>query len=91
MSSYTKHSESVDVDILEQEQYKLIVWNDDVNTFEFVAETLVQVCGHTWEQAEQCAMLIHYKGKYAVLHGELEDLKPKCEMITSRQITATVE
>jgi ATP-dependent Clp protease adaptor protein ClpS len=46
--------------------YSLIVWNDEVNTFEWVIETLIKICSHSTEQAEQCAMLIHTQGKYAV-------------------------
>jgi len=69
----------------------LIVWNDEVNTFEWVIETLMEVCGHGYEQAEQCAYIIHYKGKYAVKHGTYEDLKPMCDAITDRGIGATVE
>jgi len=71
--------------------FQLIVWNDEVNTFEWVIETLEDVCGHTHEQAEQCAYIIHFKGKYAVKEGEYEDLKPKCDAITERGIGATIE
>lgn len=69
----------------------LIVWNDEVNTFEWVIETLVDVCNHTTEQAEQCAWLIHHKGKYAVKQGSYDTLKPMCDEITDRGIGATVE
>lgn len=69
----------------------LIVWNDDVNTFEWVIETLIDVCGHSPEQAEQCSYFIHYKGKYAVKNGEYDELKPMCDAITERGIGATVE
>ena len=69
----------------------LIVWNDEVNTFEWVIETLIEVCGHSQEQAEQCAYFIHYKGKYAVKHGSYEDLKPQCDAITERAINATLD
>ncbi|TXI32930.1 MAG: ATP-dependent Clp protease adaptor ClpS [Niabella sp.] len=70
---------------------QLIVWNDDVNTFEWVIDTLMDVCGHSFEQAEQCSLFIHYKGKYAVKEGEFEDLKPMCDAILERGINATVE
>lgn len=69
----------------------LIVWNDEVNTFEWVIETLVAVCGHTPEQAEQCAMIIHSQGKYAVKTGSYDELKPMRDAITERQIGATIE
>lgn len=73
------------------ESCSLVVWNDDVNTFEWVIETLVEICGHTEPQAEQCAMIIHTKGKYAVKDGTYELLRPMCDAITERGINATVE
>ena len=69
----------------------LIVWNDEVNTFEWVIETLMNVCGHSQEQAEQCSYLIHFRGKYAVKNGSYDELKPQCDAITERGIGATVE
>lgn len=69
----------------------LVVWNDEVNTFEWVIETLIKVCGHTNEQAEQCAMLIHTQGKYAVKKGDYDTLKPMCDAITDRGIEATID
>lgn len=69
----------------------LIVWNDEVNTFEWVIETLIEICGHSTEQAEQCAIIIDAKGKYAVKDGSYETLKPQCDAITDRGINATVE
>ena len=73
------------------EPFHLIVWNDDVNTFDWVIETLMEICKHTYEQAEQCAYIIHFKGKYAVKSGTYDDLKPLCDAITGRSINATVE
>jgi ATP-dependent Clp protease adaptor protein ClpS len=73
------------------EECQLIVWNDEVNTFEWVIETLIEVCHHQQEQAEQCAMIIHTKGKYAVKEGSYESLKPMCDAITERGIGATIE
>jgi len=85
--------EDIDIDVLTQtvKPFQLIVWNDEVNTFEWVIETLQEVCGHSHEQAEQCAYLIHFKGKYAVKQGEYDDLKPQCDAITERGIGATIE
>lgn len=74
-----------------EETCQLIVWNDEVNTFDWVIETLIEICGHTPEQAEQCAYIIHFNGKYAVKNGSYDDLKPKCDAITERGINATVE
>lgn len=73
------------------EPYSLIVWNDEVNTFEWVIETLIEVCGHSAEQAEQCAYLIHFRGKYAVKNGDFDEVKTACDAITERGIGATVE
>jgi ATP-dependent Clp protease adaptor protein ClpS len=68
----------------------LVVFNDDVNTFDHVIETLVRVCKHTHEQAEQCAMIVHYRGKCTVKHGSLEDLKPMRDAICERGIDARI-
>lgn len=89
----TKSDNLEEVDLLTsiEEPCNLILWNDDVNSFEWVIETLVDICGHSYEQAEQCAYIIHYHGKYAVKQGCYEDLKPQCDAITERGINATVE
>lgn len=93
MNIKTHIKESWDTDLLTEDasSYQLIVWNDEVNTFEWVIETLMAICSHTEEQAEQCAMLIHFKGKYAVKEGDYDSLKPMCDAITERGISATVE
>ena len=83
--------EEVDVLTATDDPFSLIVWNDEVNTFEWVIETLMEVCGHAQEQAEQCAMIIHTKGKYAVKRGSYDELKPQCDAITERGIGATIE
>lgn len=57
---------------------EIVLYNDDVNTFDHVIESLVKICNHTWEQAEQCAILVHYKGQCTVKTGELPKLKPQC-------------
>lgn len=88
---FTKTEAEIDVLTAEAPSWQLIVWNDDVNTFEWVIETLIEVCGHTYEQAEQCSLFIHYKGKYAVKEGMYEDLKPMCTAILDRGISATIE
>lgn len=87
----TDTAEDIEVLTAVEHPYHLIVWNDEVNTFEWVIATLVEVCGHSAEQAEQCAMLIHTQGKYAVKQGNYEELKPMCDAITERGIGATVE
>jgi ATP-dependent Clp protease adaptor protein ClpS len=93
MNTETQHQQWVDTDVITEleKQFSLIVWNDEVNTFEWVIETLIDICNHLPEQAEQCAFLIHTKGKYAVKHGDYDDLKPMCDAITDRGIGATIE
>ena len=85
--------ESADTDVLVDDDNgcQLIVWNDEVNSFDWVITTLIEICGHSVEQAEQCAMIIHTKGKYAVKDGSYDFLKPMCDAITERGIGATVE
>lgn len=68
----------------------LVVFNDDVNTFDHVIQTLVRVCRHTVEQAEQCTWLIHYRGKATVKSGQVDELKPMREAICSAGIDARI-
>lgn len=68
----------------------LIVWNDDVNTFDWVIESLIEICDHTPEQAEQSALLIHFKGKCDVKKGELKDLVPMERQLLDRGISAQI-
>ena len=95
--AFTKNQEQFsnqdETDVLTsvEETCSLIVWNDEVNTFEWVIETLIEVCGHSYEQAEQCSYIIHFRGKYAVKKGSYDDLKPQCDAITERGINATIE
>ena len=86
-------SESQETDLRTEVNFSqnLIVWNDDVNTFDWVIKTLVEICGHTNEQAEQCAYIIHFHGKYAVKNGDYETLTPMCNSICERGISATIE
>lgn len=70
--------------------HDLIIFNDDYNTFDHVTNTLIKVCKHSSEQAEQCTYLIHYKGKCAVKHGDMEFLKPMKDAICEAGIDAKV-
>ena len=93
MATYTdtKYKEETDTLTDLEDFCSLIVWNDDVNTFEWVIETLIEICGHSQEQAEQCAIIIDSKGKYSVKEGSYDVLKPMCDAITDRGINATIE
>ena len=68
----------------------IILHNDNHNTFEFVIDTLVEVCNHDYLQAEQCAHLVHYKGKCAVKKGSFEKLEPLCTQLLSAGLTAEI-
>lgn len=69
---------------------EIILYNDDVNTFDHVIDTLIAVCNHTAEQAEQCAILVHYKGKCTVKTGSLEELKPQCTQLLEAGLSAEI-
>lgn len=75
---------------IETDIQKLIIYNDDVNTFDWVIETLIKVCKHTNEQAEQCTIIIHYKGKCSVKEGVFDDLLPMRNAICDRGISAEI-
>ena len=68
----------------------LVVFNDDINTFEHVTQTLIKVCKHTTEQAEQCTWIIHFKGKCSVKSGSFDELKPMRESICEAGIDARI-
>jgi len=69
-------------------QNEIVLHNDDVNTFDHVIDTLIYACEHTPEQAEQCAMLVYYKGKCTVKTGLYDDLKPRCSMLLDAGLSA---
>jgi ATP-dependent Clp protease adaptor protein ClpS len=93
MNTSPKELELVDIlEAIEITELKdLVVFNDDVNTFEHVIATLIKVCKHTPEQAEQCTLLIHYKGKCAVKKGSYEELRPMREAICEVGIDAKIQ
>lgn len=90
MSTIEKVQE--DVSILDQIDFnnEIVLYNDDVNTFDHVIETLIKVCEHTSEQAEQCAMIVHYKGKCTVKTGVFDELKPQCTKLLEAGLSAEI-
>lgn len=86
----TKEKIKEEIDILEKEtfEHQIVLHNDDVNTFDFVIESLIHVCNHTLEQAEQCTILVHYKGKCTVKSGEYKDLEPICSKLLQLGLSA---
>ncbi|MBC7864922.1 MAG: ATP-dependent Clp protease adaptor ClpS [Bacteroidia bacterium] len=85
------HEEEVLVLEETEKKFQLILYNDDVNTFDFVIETLVDYCGHDPIQAEQCAYLVHYTGKCSVKEGSFEKLEPICTELLRKGLSATIE
>ena len=73
------------------ENKDLIVFNDDVNTFDHVIESLIKVCKHKPVQAEQCTWIIHYKGKCQVKRGDFDTLEPMCTALLHRGISAEIQ
>ncbi|MFQ3577297.1 MAG: ATP-dependent Clp protease adaptor ClpS [Cytophagales bacterium] len=86
---YEEHLEE-DLMVLDTDVHDLVVYNDDVNTFEHVIQTLIDVCEHSVEQAEQCTLIIHFKGKCTVKTGDWETLASMRNSICKRGISAEV-
>lgn len=90
-NSATKTETEEEVLTMAEETRKIMLYNDDVNTFDFVIETLMDVCEHEFEQATQCAYIVHYKGKCDVKNGEYDKLKPICSELLRRGLSAEIE
>jgi len=88
----TKKKIQEDVEVLEEvsKQNEIVLFNDDVNTFDFVIDSLIEICDHTLEQAEQCTILVHYKGKCTVKTGEYNDLKLRCSKLLTKGLSAEI-
>lgn len=86
--------EKVQEEVLEAETLsinnEIVLYNDDVNTFDHVIDTLIRVCQHDELQAEQCALLVHYKGKCTVKTGALDELKPQCAALLDAGLSAEI-
>ena len=87
----TKEQVREDVQTVEEQKFEIILYNDDVNTFDWVIECLVEICEHNALQAEQCAIITHYKGKCSVKRGSYEELEPKCTALLERGLSAQIE
>jgi ATP-dependent Clp protease adaptor protein ClpS len=91
MSTIEKVKEEVSVKELLGNNFEIILFNDDVNTFDHVIETLIRVCNHEALQAEQCAILVHYKGKCAVKTGTYDELEPQCTQLLEAGLSAEIQ
>ena len=90
MSTQEQYQEEVDVLTKEQKEHEIVLYNDDVNTFDHVINTLIIACDHTEEQAHQCSIIVHYKGKCTVKSGEFDDLKPRCSKLLQAGLSAEI-
>lgn len=81
-----------DFDVLEKEvnRHEIVLFDDDIHTFDFVIDSLIDVCDHTLEQAEQCTILVHYKGKCSVKSGEYKELKSRCSKLLQLGLSAEI-
>lgn len=69
---------------------EIVMYNDDVNTFDHVIDTLMKVCRHSSEQAEQCSLIVHYKGKCTVKTGPIDELTPQCSLLLEAGLSAEI-
>jgi len=90
MSTKEKVLEEVLVEEAVSANNEIVLYNDEVNTFDHVIDTLVRVCDHTPEQAEQCSLIVHYNGKCTVKTGELDKLKPQCTQLLEAGLSAEI-
>lgn len=91
MSKKEKYQEDVLVEEQVKKENQIILFNDDVNTFDHVIDSLIYACDHTPEQAEQCSIIVHHKGKCTVKTGDFEDLKPRCSMLLEAGLSAEIQ
>ncbi|MBL6647798.1 MAG: ATP-dependent Clp protease adaptor ClpS [Flavobacteriaceae bacterium] len=90
MGTKEKVSEEILIDSDSSHENEIILYNDDVNTFDHVIDTLIKVCDHTLEQAKQCSIIVHYKGKCSVKTGSYSDLKPRCTKLLEAGLSAEI-
>jgi ATP-dependent Clp protease adaptor protein ClpS len=86
----TKEEVLEEVKTTTQKENEIVLYNDDYNTFDHVIETLIYACEHTPVQAEQCAILVHYKGKCIVKTGSFDDLNPRCSKLLEEGLSAEI-
>ncbi len=88
--SNTREQEDYKDQVVVEKERQLVLYNDDVNTFDHVIECLMAICRHGAEQAEQCALIVHYKGKCAVKEGDYELLEPMCVALSDRGLSCEI-
>ncbi|MGC6284338.1 MAG: ATP-dependent Clp protease adaptor ClpS [Polaribacter sp.] len=90
MSTQEEVLEKVDVQEEQTPFHEIVLYNDDVNTFDFVIDSLIKVCDHSPIQAEQCTFLVHFKGKCSVKSGEYKELEPRCTKLLELGLSAEI-
>ncbi len=88
---HTELEEETDILTDIEKEYQIILYNDDVNTFDHVIACLVKICRHQVTQAEQCANLVHFTGKCEVSQGSLREMKKQCEALLEEKLSAKIE
>lgn len=88
---YTLPQYDDDIDVLEAQPSAIVLYNDEVNTFNWVIESLVDICGHESVQAEQCAWIVHTRGRCSVKEGSISELEAMCNELCRRGLSATIE
>ena len=90
MTTKEQIKEDTDVAEIKVNEHQIVLFNDDVNTFDHVIDSLVTICSHSHEQAEQCALLVHYKGKCTVKTGLYDELEPLCSKLLQAGLSAEI-
>ncbi len=90
MSTKEKLLEELLLDEAVEKQNEIVLFNDEVNTFDHVIDTLIYACEHTPEQAEQCSIIVHYNGKCTVKTGPYEELEPRCSKLLQAGLSAEI-
>jgi len=89
--TYTSPAVDDEVDTFEDSGYNLLIYNDDIHTFDYVIKALVDICRHTEEQAEQSAILIHYHGSCVVKQGSYSELLPMHSALLDKELTSEIK
>lgn len=90
MRNETQTLEEVKIVSEAEKLFEIVLYNDEVNTFDWVIESLIDICEHTAEQAEQCSIIVHNNGKCAVKTGTYKDLEPRCTHLLERGLSAEI-
>jgi ATP-dependent Clp protease adaptor protein ClpS len=90
MGTKEKIEEEISIAEKESNENQIVLYNDEVNTFDHVINTLIHACEHTPEQAEQCSLIVHFNGKCTVKTGSYDELEPRCTMLLNAGLSAEI-